>query len=248
ARHSTQPVPDGGTVGSIAAVVSLIGSHRLPLRLTGTGLVQHFEGLDVLVPDTQNRIVAVEQRGPAVFALQLDVLVGLTNNLVVVPVDHPVTRHRLPFRRQGLSLHLAAQTHAAAVVAGAADSSASRTRSATSDTSRISSWSRTDSGTSSRSGSLRCGRKTVVRPARCAASSFCLTPPIGSTRPFNVTSPVMPTSDRTARPLASDARAVTIVTPADGPSFGTAPAGTCRCSVRLNSVGSMPRSRPCARR
>ena len=60
-----------------------------------------------------------------------------------------------------------------------------------------SSRSRTASGTSSRSGPLRCGRITVVSPARCAASTFCLTPPIGSTRPCSVTSPVIPTSART---------------------------------------------------
>ena len=34
---------------------------------------------------------------------------------------------------------------------------------------------------------------TSVRPARWAASTFCFTPPIGSTRPCSVTSPVMPT-------------------------------------------------------
>ena len=42
---------------------------------------------------------------------------------------------------------------------------------------------------------------TVVTPARWAASSFCLTPPIGSTRPFRVTSPVIATSERTGRPV-----------------------------------------------
>jgi hypothetical protein len=41
---------------------------------------------------------------------------------------------------------------------------------------------RTDSGTSSRSGSFRRGTMTSVRPARWAASSFCLTPPMGRTR------------------------------------------------------------------
>ena len=80
--------------------------------------------------------------------------------------------------------------------------------------------SRTDSGTSSRSGPLRFGSTTVVRPARCAASTFCLSPPIGSTRPCSVTSPVMPTSARTGRPVSRDTSAVVIVTPADGPSFG----------------------------
>ena len=127
----------------------------------------------------------------------------------------------------------------------AAGSSAYSRISATSLTGRTSSASSTSAGTSSRSGSLRAGMKIVFKPARCAASSFCFTPPIGSTRPLRVTSPVMPTSARTGRPDASEASAVTIVTPADGPSFGTAPAGTCRCTT-LSSAAS--RSGRCARR
>ena len=88
-----------------------------------------------------------------------------------------------------------------------------------------------------------------MSPARCAASSFCFTPPIGSTRPFKVTSPVMPTSERTGRPEASEARAATIVTPADGPSFGTAPAGTCRWTAPLASLSASIPSKPaCERR
>ena len=87
--------------------------------------------------------------------------------------------------------------------------------------------SRTFSGTSSMSASLRAGRITSVSPARWAASTFCFTPPIGSTRPDSVTSPVIPTSLRTGRCVSSDTSAVVIVMPADGPSFGTAPAGKC---------------------
>ena len=34
---------------------------------------------------------------------------------------------------------------------------------------------------------------------------------------------------RTSLPVSMDTMAVTMVTPADGPSFGMAPAGTCRC-------------------
>src|SRR5712691_4871294 len=45
----------------------------------------------------------------------------------------------------------------------------------------------TDSGTSSRSGSCRRATMTSVRPARWAASSFCLTPPMGRTLPCSVT-------------------------------------------------------------
>ena len=107
----------------------------------------------------------------------------------------------------------------------------------------------TDDGTSSRSGSLRFGSTTVVTPARCAASNFCFTPPIGSTRPVSDTSPVIATSDRTGRPDSSDASAVVMVTPADGPSFGTAPAGTCTwtpCSASV--VTGTSNSEPCDRR
>ena len=65
-----------------------------------------------------------------------------------------------------------------------------------------------------------------VMPARCAARIFSLRPPIGSTRPRSVISPVIATSlahrDRAAAPTTS---AVAIVMPADGPSFGMAPSG-----------------------
>ena len=45
--------------------------------------------------------------------------------------------------------------------------------------------------------------------------------------PRSVISPVMARSPRTGRRVASEASAVTMVTPADGPSLGMAPAGTC---------------------
>ena len=107
--------------------------------------------------------------------------------------------------------------------------------------------SRTRSGTSSRSPSFRFGRITVVSPARCAASTFCFTPPIGSTRPCSVTSPVIPTSGRTVSPRSSDTSAVVIVTPALGPSFGTAPAGTCRWNRPLRVAGSIWSAAACER-
>ena len=65
-------------------------------------------------------------------------------------------------------------------------------------------------------------------PTRLAASTFSLMPPTGSTRPDRVISPVIARSPRTVRPVNSDASALTMVTPADGPSFGMAPEGTCR--------------------
>ncbi len=49
---------------------------------------------------------------------------------------------------------------------------------------------------------------------------------MGSTRPRSVISPVIATSLRTGRPDIALTSAVAIVTPAEGPSFGIAPAGT----------------------
>ena len=73
-------------------------------------------------------------------------------------------------------------------------------------------------------------------------------PPIGSTWPVRVISPVMPTSSATGTPRTSDAIAVAIVTPADGPSFGTAPAGTWMwTSCLVNHSGSTPSSSVCDR-
>src|SRR6185312_2701049 len=81
-------------------------------------------------------------------------------------------------------------------------------------------------GMSSRSRWLRIGSITVLMPARSAASTFSLTPPIGSTSPRRLISPVIATSLRTARDVRSDVSAMNIATPALGPSFGVAPAGT----------------------
>ena len=57
----------------------------------------------------------------------------------------------------------------------------------------------------------------------------------------------MPTSQRTGRPVASDTSAVVMVTPADGPSLGTAPAGTCTCTGLSSVAGSTPSSAACER-
>src|SRR5262249_36961591 len=92
------------------------------------------------------------------------------------------------------------------------------------------------------------GRITSRMPSRRAASTFSLTPPIGRTRPDSVISPVMARSPRTGRPVSSDAIAVAIVTPADGPSFGFAPDGTWTCiSALVKKSGSMLYSRACVR-
>jgi hypothetical protein len=74
---------------------------------------------------------------------------------------------------------------------------------------------------------LRAGSITRVMPAAAAATTFSLMPPTGSTRPRRLISPVIAVSLRTVRPVSSDTSAMNIATPALGPSFGVAPAGTC---------------------
>ena len=79
----------------------------------------------------------------------------------------------------------------------------------------------------------------VRMPARTAPSTFSLTPPIGNTLPRSVISPVMARSWRAGRRDSADTSAVAIVTPAEGPSFGMAPAGTWMCtSVSANASSS----------
>ena len=75
---------------------------------------------------------------------------------------------------------------------------------------------------------MRFGAITRLMPRPCAASDFSFSPPIGSTWPVSVISPVIAVSERTGRPVTSDISAVAIVMPALGPSFGIAPDGTWR--------------------
>ena len=77
---------------------------------------------------------------------------------------------------------------------------------------------------------MRAGNKTVVMPARVAASTFSFTPPIGSTRPRSEISPVIAVSLRAVRPVSNETSATNMATPALGPSFGMAPAGTWMCT------------------
>src|SRR5208283_3230447 len=72
-----------------------------------------------------------------------------------------------------------------------------------------------------------------------AASVFSLSPPMGRTLPLNVTSPFMAISFLTALPVSADAMAVAIVIPADGPSFGIAPAGTWICRSTFEKISSL---------
>ena len=75
-------------------------------------------------------------------------------------------------------------------------------------------------------------------PRSWAAKTLDLMPPTGSTRPRSDTSPVMAKPGRTGLPDRSDAMAVNMVTPADGPSFGVAPAGTCTWMSFFSSTSS----------
>ena len=97
----------------------------------------------------------------------------------------------------------------------------------------------TFAGMSARSFSFSSGIITVLMPALSAASSFSFRPPMGSTRPRSVISPVMATSLRTGMPVITETMAVTMATPAEGPSFGVAPSGTCTWMSRLSKTGGL---------
>ncbi len=81
-------------------------------------------------------------------------------------------------------------------------------------------------GISSRSFRFCSGAMTCVIPPRSAASDFSLSPPMGSTRPRSVTSPVIAMSRLTGIPVSEETSAVAMVIPADGPSLGIPPDGT----------------------
>ena len=72
---------------------------------------------------------------------------------------------------------------------------------------------------------------------------------MGSTLPRSVISPVMATARRTGRLVNTESIAVAMVMPAEGPSFGIAPSGTCtwrswvREEVVLDPVASAARAR-----
>ncbi|AAO36844.1 membrane-associated protein [Clostridium tetani E88] len=84
----------------------------------------------------------------------------------------------------------------------------------------------TELGIFIKSFSLSLGIITVSIPALYAANVFSFNPPIANTSPVNVISPVIATLCLTFLELKAETMAVIIVTPADGPSFGTAPSGT----------------------
>src|SRR6266508_2764674 len=87
--------------------------------------------------------------------------------------------------------------------AGKAPSKAAARTSSTVSTRRNSTSLRVSSGSSSRSGSFSRGSTTLPMPARCAASTFSRTPPIASTCPESVTSPVIAISTATVPAVAT---------------------------------------------
>ena len=82
------------------------------------------------------------------------------------------------------------------------------------------------SGNSGISFALSFGMITFRIPTRCAASDFSFNPPIGRTSPRKVISPVIAMPSFGGLFSSLDTSAAAIVIPADGPSFGIAPAGT----------------------
>ena len=175
------------------------------------------------------------------------------------PAERSPKRKRRPFRRRSRSFYRFVQC---AVRPPAASSASGFAKALTSSSQTIGVGTRTSAlaSTSSiratgmismpplmaseisvRSLALSSGMKTVLMPPRAAASSFSFRPPIGSTRPRNVISPVIATSCRIGMPVSTETIDVVIATPADGPSFGVAPSGTCTwMSRRSNNGGSMP--------
>ena len=93
----------------------------------------------------------------------------------------------------------------------------------------------TSAGMSTRSFSLCRGKSTVSMPARRAARIFSRTPPTGRTRPVSVTSPVIARLAWMGLSRNRLIKAAAIATPADGPSLGTAPAGTWMCRSVLSN-------------
>ena len=100
-------------------------------------------------------------------------------------------------------------------------------------TGRISSFSLMLSAISARSLTFSSGINTVVMPPRCAANNFSFKPPIGSTSPRRVISPVIATSERTGILVSAEIKAVHMPAPALGPSFGVAAFGHVNMHIRL---------------
>lgn len=127
---------------------------------------------------------------------------------------------------------------------GSFDWARGKTRSRSWDRSRTNekeSERRRTAGISTRSLRFFSGRMTRFRPALRAARTFSFTPPTGRTFPASVSSPLIAVSEASGRPASSETSAAAMATPAEGPSFGIAPAGTWMCrSLRSKKSGGSP--------
>ena len=84
-------------------------------------------------------------------------------------------------------------------------------------------------------------------PARLAARIFSLIPPTGSTCPRKVISPLIAKYFLTFLCVNAEAKAVSIVIPALGPSFFIAPCGTCTWTFHFSKrSGVSPNFTECA--
>ena len=81
------------------------------------------------------------------------------------------------------------------------------------------------SGSSSTSLTFPFGNIKFLMLDLLAAINFSFKPPIDNTLPVSVISPVIAKLFFTGLSKRRDSRAVTIVIPAEGPSFGVAPSG-----------------------
>ena len=88
-------------------------------------------------------------------------------------------------------------------------------------------------GCPARSLAFSSGISTVLMPPRCAASSFSFRPPIGSTSPRSVISPVIATSARTGMPVSADTKAVVIAAPGARAVLGRRAVGHVDVDVAL---------------
>ena len=88
----------------------------------------------------------------------------------------------------------------------------------------------------------------MVNPARWAASTFWRTPPMGSTRPCRVTSPVMPTTERTGHVAEQADQRGGHGDPGRGPVLRDGPGGTWTWNrLPAKTAGSIPRPSACDR-
>ncbi len=97
----------------------------------------------------------------------------------------------------------------------------------------------------SRSGNCRSSVKALLFSITKGAEVAMTGPPtcavIAATRPpigaRSVTSPVIATSLRTGIPVSTETIEVAIAMPAEGPSLGVAPSGTCTWMSRFSNSG-----------